>query len=269
MKSLLKIIQRNIDLIFTKNLSTKWKIKFLFNEVVSTLKILLGKKELKYFKHKIQFDNPTTIFSVLVYPDEILNKILRNIDIKVESVLDLGGNWGQFSITMSSLNQDLKRIDVFEPNQEIFKLLENNIKGSDLIKVYNYGIGEDQETKMYFTENRSGIGSMIKENASYQGKDVVETQIKLISDIPEHTGIKKYDLLKIDVEGFEFEAIKAIKNVETKYLFVELSGLGRKKSYSTIDMYRLIADKWGDFEIVHQTEFDCKSDTYDVLIKFL
>lgn len=229
--------------------------------------ILTNKRNIIYLGNKFRYDNKIVPFSLMYYPFEIQETILDYVGDDVESVLDIGGNVGQFSITLNYY-KNLK-IDVLEPNKEIFELLKINTTKFENIKIYNKGVGKPQKTKLYFSEGRSATGSLEKANASNDKKDkIVETEIELISNIQSLTGTESYDLIKIDVEGCEYDVLENIKILKPKYLLIEISTDSREHSRATSELYKLITNKFGRFEILYSDAVNNKIAGYNQLLKF-
>ncbi len=64
------------------------------------------------------------------------------MDAPPATVLDIGGNLGQFSVTMKHVLGPDAQIDIFEPNGKVFPLLEDNIANLENVRAFNYGLGE-------------------------------------------------------------------------------------------------------------------------------
>ncbi len=120
---------------------------------------------------------------------------------------------------------------------------------------------------MYVETGRSGTASFIEENAS-DNKDLLNTiDIDMINSIPSYTRRKHYDIVKIDVEGYEYNVIKTLKNITMNYLFIEVSS-GRSKNYLHSELFAMIAKKFGAYDIVYSSTVSKYSNTYDILLEF-
>jgi hypothetical protein len=91
----------------------------------------------------------------------------------------------------------------------------------------------------------------------------------LVDDIGKLTNNLTYDLVKIDVEGYEYSLLKAIHPFKTKLLFLEVSSLGRYKNFSHSRLFNLIEKKFGKFDIVHLSGGDSHSNNFDVMLRFI
>lgn len=262
----LKLIERNKEWV-SSPLSAARKLHYYPAILLSYIALLTQKrKSINYLGTEFKFDNPATPLNLQNYPYEVGVKLLSHIHDKPESILDIGANIGQFSRTIAFLLPGSK-IDSFEPNPNVFSILSSNATGQ--ITPYNYALGaEKAEATFYFEPNRSGIGSFLKENAGETGR-VKEIRVKVENDVAAVTGRNAYDLVKIDVEGFEYEVIQALKNVKTKFLYIEVSGDGRDRHYTDRKLYSEIGRILGDFNVIYSSGFTEGNPTYELLLKFV
>ncbi len=261
----LKLIERNQQWL-QSGLPTRKKLGFYPFIGLSYLKMIVGKKSIHYLGEPFYYDNPATPLNLQPYAYEISKKILRNMDKLPKTVLDIGGNIGQFSRTLLFVLDNKIEVDVFEPNTVILPLLHQNMQAHKNVRIFDYGVsGEEVAQKLYFEPNRSATGSLIAKNA---GEKVTGVDIKLTANPERLTGRKHYDLIKIDVEGFELEALAALSHISCRYLYIEVSGLGRKRSYTDAVLYKEIMDNLGEFEVLYASGSTTSSVTYELLLRF-
>lgn len=248
------------EITFTK------KIDLLLSAWLSLFRlILLRQRKVKYFGNN--FIHESLVGPVLTYPYEVSANILRQVlETRIQYVLDIGGNVGQFSITMVNMTK-VKQIDVLEPNPEIYSLLEQNTKYYPQINLFNVGVGKKGSRTFYFKEHKSSTGSIVKSNANDDQSSLKKIKINLTDNLAGMTKRSKYDLIKIDVEGSEYEVIENLKGVETKYLYMEISA-NREKSFLSSDIFVLIEKRLGKFNILWQEETNNKSVCYNTLLGF-
>jgi FkbM family methyltransferase len=127
-------------------------------------------------------------------------------------VIDIGANIGAFTIPLA---MECKKVYAVEPQEEVRRVLENNITMSGLtnIEVIPYGIGFKTE-EMFYTTNTHGPGSVAMRTEG-------ETKVKIVS--LDSLGIEP-DFIKIDVEGMEVEVLAGgMKMLQAKHpaLFCE------------------------------------------------
>jgi FkbM family methyltransferase len=226
-----------------------------------------GRRRIGYLGRPFVYDNPATPLNLQIYPYEVGVKLLRRMPERPATVLDVGANIGQFSRTLAYLLPEAA-IDSFEPNPAIFAILEQNTAGTK-IRAFNQALGpEAGSATFYYEPNRSGIGSFIKANAGNQG-NVREIGVQISDSVAAVTGRDQYDLVKIDVEGFEHEVLASLRDVKARYLFLEASGKGRSRNYTDAQLYDTIRATLGDFDVLFSSGFDDKSITYELLLKFV
>jgi FkbM family methyltransferase len=142
-----------------------------------------------------------------------INDNLCNCDV----VFDVGANVGDWAKLALGINPNIS-LHCFEPSSSTFKKLVGNDFPANVI-CNNFGLGaEDGERKLFVFGDESGGNSMYKRKGLDDGWNIEQQQatevIKLTTiDNYCHNNIPKIDLLKIDVEGYEFEVLKGAANL--------------------------------------------------------
>ncbi len=218
------------------------RLAFLFRKYSS---IISNKREIKYLGKKFYYDNRFSPAILQSYPKEI-EQINKTINLsKINTVLDVGANIGQFSVTLSSLFPHIRSYS-FEPNTGVFKTLQKNLSRSKNQKSYPFGLGlKPGKRTFYFSPSASAEGSFYQENINqnFIRKDVNRVKVDIITPTRSELRRKgiptKFDLVKIDVEGSEMEVLKSLRSIKFDYLFIEVSvkrkgeGLKEVKKYLT------------------------------------
>jgi FkbM family methyltransferase len=202
------------------------KYSYLFKKYYA---VLANKRRISYLGKPFSYDNRLSPALLQTYPSEI-EELARQMKLKeIVTVFDVGANVGQFAWTLKSYFPHLN-VYSFEPNPTIFPLLEKNAKSLSGWRACNFGIGPERTTiPFYFVQGKSGQGSVFKKNSmlNLQPNSVESLSIAVQPLDAETQRVEKLpaqvDLLKIDVEGFELEALKGLKQVAWKYLYVEVS----------------------------------------------
>ena len=129
--------------------------------------------------------------------------------------IDIGANQGLYSL-IAARNELSKKVISLEPLISTYKLLISNInfnKFNSKIDPYNFGISnEEGEHEIYFRNNHSGGASLYKREKKTENKSDI---IRLVDR--RFFNNLKFDLnhkiiIKIDVEGHEYEVINEIIN---------------------------------------------------------
>lgn len=139
------------------------------------------------------------------------------------TVLDIGTNLGYTALMMAK-KATFGKVIGFEPDPQNFELCQRNLRSNNLtnLEVHNIGLGASAmsatiETRVAF--NRGG--NRINENAS----DGVLVQVHALDEYVSTLGIDRVDLIKIDVEGYEFQVLKGAEQTIRSHkpiLFIEV-----------------------------------------------
>ncbi|MDZ8050290.1 MAG: FkbM family methyltransferase [Aulosira sp. ZfuVER01] len=150
-------------------------------------------------------------------------------------IFDVGANIGLFSLFVNRIQNKVK-IYAFEPIEQTFLTLEENTRlhNLDNIQLFNYGISsEDNPEKIFiFYPNMAGNSTTkpgdiiadaddVKEEIDsehiedlftsfFEEEQQVKCQVRTLSSVMNELGINSIDLLKIDVEGAEYEVLQGI-----------------------------------------------------------
>lgn len=264
----LMLVSRNREWL-TSRIPASEKVRYYPAFLGSYVRLLTTKdKYIQYFNQRFYYDNPATPFNLQNYPFEITHKILRHMKSSPKRALDIGANIGQFPLTLASILPEIE-VDALEPNGDIYETLKRNASNFKRVKIYNYGVGKPvKNAKMYYEPSRSGTGSLLAENAGDIGGAVKQIPIQLTDNIPSVTKHDKYDLITIDVEGYEMDVVKCLNNIKTKYLFMEVSGQGRSKTYDHSVLFDNIRKALGEFDIVYLMGYSSSNPTFDMLLEF-
>lgn len=125
--------------------------------------------------------------------------------------IDIGANVGQHSLFMS---QYCKQVHAFEPYEPVRMLLEEKIKHNSVnnIFVHNVGIGERKDELDFFAPKgaNKGTGSFVSSHAIGNNEYIGKLKVVNGDNYFAKMGLKKIDLIKIDVEGFEKSVLKGL-----------------------------------------------------------
>jgi FkbM family methyltransferase len=150
-----------------------------------------------------------------LYEEEHITDLIQllkalKIDIAHSSAVDIGANIGNHSIEFSKY---FSRVICFEPNPRTFDLLSANTKRLTNIAIHNFGCASSFE-KIKFTEDFNNIGGS-SSVIDIKGSNEIEILVKPLDDF--FDDLSKVELIKIDVEGMEYSALKGAENVISKF----------------------------------------------------
>jgi FkbM family methyltransferase len=173
-----------------------------------------------------------SIFS-LIHQDFATN-VLRELGIEEENemvILDVGANSGQFAHGVKQLSSK-HTIVSFEPNPEPRLLLELNAKQWSNWYVLPFGISDKLcNLELFYVRGKSGQGSIYEKNATLDlvggnKEKISKILVKLLGPDEVFAKLKsypKFDLVKVDVEGFEPEVLAGLARINYDYLLIETS----------------------------------------------
>lgn len=213
-------------------------LQSLFSSNVSKIEILSDGLTLEYFltpDSKLNMiieprdlrSAPMTIICEGSY-EPILSKILFQTGINARTFVDVGANAGFYSLSLAILNPEVKTISI-EPNAEVAAILAKNIEINNLdkrITIVNSAVGSNvEESRTLFIPKITGTGGGSLNNLHPEEGKPVTREIKVDTLDNLISNMEPVDLMKIDVEGFEFEVIKGSESLIEKWhpiIFVEL-----------------------------------------------
>lgn len=128
------------------------------------------------------------------------------------SFLDVGANLGYFSCLLGKLAGPGGKVVSIEPEPNNFKLLQRNLRNNGLknVAVHGCAVGaHDGTAKMgiYKAGNR-GRHSLVDLEGC---KEFMEVPVRRLDDLVKNAGVDLWDLVKMDVEGYEWFVFEGAK----------------------------------------------------------
>ncbi len=225
MKNLFEYVA-NVSIKFNLKLSYKFFYK-LFKFFLKD-KIILKFPQCKFFAYPQKKDlSRWMIRNLKIWDEKIINLIVKQINDSNSIFIDIGCNYGAYSIPISRIKNNLKVI-CFDPSRKSLDRLDENINLNNLknIKYYKLGIGE-KKGKVYFDDdinNYKNSGSFEINNKNLGYKINIDSIDNLVRE--NKIQIKKNVYIKMDIEGYEFFALKGLVKTINNYnvtIFFEFS----------------------------------------------
>jgi FkbM family methyltransferase len=159
------------------------------------------------------------------------------------TVMDVGANWGLYSLLISRAVGPSGKVYAFEPVPEIFARLKEHIALNNATNVIPVPIALSDEkgtAKMSVKEGESSLFRRVSD-------EFVEVQVERLDDFVEREKIERVDAIKIDVEGAELKVIrgadktirrdKPILMVEIQAATLQAAGTTPEELFETIVSY--------------------------------
>jgi FkbM family methyltransferase len=152
----------------------------------------------------------------------LISKTIREDDY----VVDIGANIGYYVLIESSLLKQKGKIIAIEPNRRSFKLLKTNTANCNAVKTLQVAVGSKKETGVMLAYDALNL-SRLATGKDAAGADLNQENTVEIMPLDELVSDEPHiDLIRMDIEGFEFEAIngmlKTLSNFRPRALFFEL-----------------------------------------------
>ncbi|OGY31140.1 MAG: hypothetical protein A3C02_00950 [Candidatus Andersenbacteria bacterium RIFCSPHIGHO2_02_FULL_45_11] len=158
-------------------------------------------------------------------------------------VIDVGAHAGEFALVCTTL-LNAQEIYSFEPLKKIYELLRLNTPYA----AYHAAVGTAEHQTLYIPKNT--VASSIFQTSP---EDTPEESHSISLDgMPQITRLPHIDLLKIDVEGMEYDVLMASKTAikKSSYICIEVS-MHRPSTKSALDTLALIKECVPNIQIVH------------------
>lgn len=155
------------------------------------------------------------------------NQIFLKYNMNITGVIHVGSHHGEE--VPDYISNGISKIVLFEPLEENFDILKNNVKNFNAnIIGHQVALGsENKIVDMYLSSNRLESSSILKP------KKHLELYSDITFDRMEKVEVKKlddynyidYNLLNIDVQGYELEVLKGSKNTlkNIDYVYCEVN----------------------------------------------
>lgn len=174
--------------------------------------------------------------------DVVTTKFLRRVIRADDVFLDVGANCGILTLVAASAIERGK-IYAFEPGKAIRDRLEANLalnpQLSEIIKVVPLGLGLKQ-SQLFYHEDANYRG-----NGALQLSDGIPVEVISLDEWVLLENIAKIDVIKIDVEGMEYDVLLGGKAVLDKYhpliYFETLPIFFQHKNYKIRTIYEFLA----------------------------
>ncbi len=202
-------------------------MRLLFYKVI--LKILrmlgLGNTLLKvsipsgYLKGYNFFISPKTAHYLNgAYEIDTLNFVLENT--KDDSVMyDLGANFGYFSLIMATHTKN--NVYAFEAIPKYVDVIKSNIAINNVknINVFSLAVSKGEGTIEFSNLEGESGNTYVQDTPNYESKRLKKIIVKTnsIDNMVESGLIKPPNLMKIDIEGAEYDALLGSEKTITKY----------------------------------------------------
>lgn len=139
------------------------------------------------------------------------------------NVIDIGANRGQFALLARKCFPN-SNIFSFEPLSDPYSTLTKLFSNDNKTQIFNYAIGPKNGSEIIHVSKSDDSSSLYEitelQNKIFPGTDELKTEeikISTLNNLISKNNLKGTVLLKLDVQGFEYEALLGCE--ELLYLF--------------------------------------------------
>ena len=143
------------------------------------------------------------------------SKFLKSIITDEAVVVDIGSNVGSFIKQILNTNKKTHVYSI-EPNKELIKFQKNKFRNRENIKFYNFAIDTKNGIRILYVRNPASHSSFFKIHQEEKFNKIVETvevQTCTLEKFFVDQQITKITLLKIDIEGQDYEVFRSAKDL--------------------------------------------------------
>jgi FkbM family methyltransferase len=200
----------------------------------------------------------------ICYPFDI-TRLYRLRRMHVKTVFDVGANIGQTSRYLAPWFPQAT-IFAFEPISSTHNRLQQNTQSIPSIQCFHHAFGSREEVKEIALKADPETNTLIDpQEAPDPSLTRERVTVKKIEDFCANNRIQQIDLLKLDVEGYEIEALKGADRLvatgNVHFIYAETFFRWEHKNMTHfVDIHRYLYDKGYLFSGFYEPcrHWDCK-----------
>lgn len=190
---------------------------------------------------KLLLDYSTNVGrGVLFRPDDYQREEFAFINANLDrggNFVDIGANIGAYSLFVSKLVGFSGKIVGVEASPTVYEHLVRNVEinCSDNIRLYNIGVADINTTLDLIVHPSNFAGSSFINKSNSDSVRTVQVDCWTLMRVLEESNLDAVDMLKIDIEGYEFRVLKSFfmeapTSLYPKFVITEFHPYLTKKS---------------------------------------
>ena len=163
------------------------------------------------------------------------------------TVIDIGANFGWYSIHFSQLVEQNGKVFAFEPVSETHEELNLNINLNSCqnIKAFDFALGNKEGNISFGAPNFDGGSLVSSEFLKYSKR--IQTTMRKLDDVIKEQKINKVNFIKADIEGGELNMLKGaeklLENFRPKILIEIVDMHCQRFGHFPEDVYQFLINK--------------------------
>jgi len=173
----------------------------------------------------------------------------------------VGSHIGLVTMLFAKLVGEEGEVFSFEPIKEGYAFQEKSVRKNRYsnVRVFNFALGDKAEDKKAFVFSDSGMAHFDPTILGLEEDHESDVfTIKTLDSIPEVLELERLDFIKIDVEGFEYKALKGGINTVKKHKPNMLIEIHDQKNYKGV--YSLLKESGYKFFDLRTNKIDLNTD---------
>jgi FkbM family methyltransferase len=190
--------------------------------------VQLGRQtNVKLIPHLREFDQAVLFRRKLDYEAQVFNWLEREAADHYDAVIEIGANVGVYSIFFDALMKArpgcrLQTVASFEPSLEAFQRLLRNLQVNDASRVlpFRAAVADASGFRHFFEPLGHLTNGSFKEAIAYLFSDDVKKRVVAVHGVTDlEFFFRAYSklLVKVDVEGFEPELLRALQDIISRF----------------------------------------------------
>ena len=210
-------------------------------------------KNILHYKNGIAFNiskNKTSVSKSLVFQSNYEfneTNLVKKVIKPGWTVIDVGANFGWYSIHFAQLVGQNGNIFSFEPIPETYEELNSNIKLNSCqnIKAFDFALGNKVGTISFGVPNFDGGSGTSSEFLKYSKR--IQTTMRKLDDVIKEQKINKVDFIKADIEGGELNMLKGAEKLLEDFrpkILIEIVDMHCQRfGHFPVDVYQFLINK--------------------------
>ena len=178
----------------------------------------------------------------LYYIEKVLSRM------KDPVAFDIGANLGNHTVVMARI---CKRVCSFEPQLRTGIRLNDNLSFNNInnVSTFDFGLSNENTIKsIYVSKSGNGGATTFVSSLARPGAAKVEAMnLRVGDEVSAENGIDGLDLIKIDVEGYEAQALLGLKATISRFrpiIFMEWNNDATRSSFSKEHLFDCLFPGW-------------------------
>lgn len=163
------------------------------------------------------------------------------------TVLDIGANFGYFTVLMAKAVGETGRVIAFEPNPVMLEELRKNIEVNNFKNVIVVPMALSNQSgyvSLYCPNCGSESYGSLKPNNNYTVKEAISVEVEKLDNVLAKLGCSNVDFVKIDVEGAEYSIFQGAESMlrvmKPKVIFECAESLCSAFGHNVFDVLNLL-----------------------------